>query len=52
MLWRKLRMMAVVALCGGTLFQATGCEAFIAPILSSIVTSVIAGAVSSMFAVT
>lgn len=51
MLWQKLRTIALVTLCGGTLLQATtGCDSVIAPLLSSIVTTVVTGAVSGFFA--
>jgi uncharacterized membrane protein YjjB (DUF3815 family) len=53
MTWSKLRWMAFVALCGGTVFQtATGCDAIIAPILSSLATSLVTGFISNLFLAT
>lgn len=49
----KLRWIAFVALCGGTVFQTTtGCDAMIAPILSSLATSLVTGLISNMFLAT
>jgi hypothetical protein len=53
MTWHKLRMMAFVALCGGTMLQAsTGCDTVMEPIISSLVTAVITGVVSNLFVAT
>jgi hypothetical protein len=53
MSFSKLRWMAFVALCGGTVFQTTtGCDAIIAPILSSVATSIVTGFVSNLFLTT
>lgn len=49
----KLRWMAFVALCGGTVFQTTtGCDAIIAPLLSSVATTIVTGLVSNLFLAT
>ncbi len=53
MLWRKLRTIALIALCGGMMFQAAaGCDTFIAPIVSTIVSSVVSGVVGNLFLAT
>lgn len=49
----RLRWIVFVALCGGTLFQsAAGCDAILAPILSSLVTSVVTGLLSNILLAT
>lgn len=46
----RLRWIAFAALCGGTVFQTTtGCDAIIAPLVSSLATTVVTGLISSMF---
>jgi hypothetical protein len=44
---KKLRTFALVALCGGMLFQtaSTGCSEIIAPIIATIVSSVVSSAI-------
>ena len=43
---KKLRTFALVALCGGMLFQATaGCSEIIAPIIATIISSVVSSAI-------
>lgn len=43
---KKLRMIALVALGGGVIFQTTGCDAFIAPVLAELIGSVVSSAIS------
>lgn len=51
--WTKLRWIAFVALCGGTVFQTTtGCDAIIAPIVSSLATTVVTGFLSNLLLAT
>jgi hypothetical protein len=53
MSWSKLRWIAFTVACGGTLFQATGgCDAILAPVISSVATSLVTGLVSSIFLAT
>jgi hypothetical protein len=53
MSWTRVRWAAFATLCGGTLFQATGgCEAILAPVVSSVATSVVTGFISSLFLAT
>ncbi len=47
---KKVRAFALIALCGGMLFQnASGCDAYLAPILASLLSSVISGALGGAF---
>lgn len=53
MFWRRLRLIGYVALCGGTLLQtATGCDTIIAPIMSSLLASVVSGFIGNLFLAT
>jgi uncharacterized membrane protein YjjB (DUF3815 family) len=53
MSWNRLRWLAFVTLCGGTVFQTTtGCNEMLAPIVSSLVTSLVSGIISNMFLTT
>ncbi|HOA73540.1 MAG TPA: hypothetical protein PL151_12030 [Phycisphaerae bacterium] len=45
----KVRWIAFAALCGGTVFQtATGCDAILAPLVSSLATTVVTSLISSV----
>ncbi len=49
---KRLRWVVFVALSGGTLIQATGCEALLAPIASTLATTVITNLVSGLLLAT
>lgn len=46
----KLRWVVFVALSGGTVIQTTGCEAFLAPIASTLATTVVTSVISGLLA--
>ncbi|HOM51793.1 MAG TPA: hypothetical protein PLQ89_01520 [Phycisphaerae bacterium] len=49
LLMTKVRWIAFAALCGGTVFQtATGCDAILAPLVSSLATTVVTSLISSV----
>jgi hypothetical protein len=46
----RLRWIALAALCGGTVFQtASGCDAILAPLVSSLATTVVTSLLSGLF---
>ncbi len=53
MSWRNFRVTVFILLCGGTLLQTTtGCDTILAPVLSTLATTVISGLVSNLFLAT
>ncbi|MBI4579777.1 MAG: hypothetical protein HY718_08750 [Planctomycetes bacterium] len=53
MSWPKLRTIAFVVLCGGTLLQTnTSCTDVLAPIISSIAASVVSGFINNLLLMT
>jgi len=49
MAMRRLRWLALVALCGGTVFQTTSCETLVAPLLASMASTLVYSALNSVF---
>ena len=47
MAWKRLRRIAYVALCGGMLFHATGCEATLVSLASNLISSYLTEAIMS-----
>lgn len=51
MTWNRLRWIAFVALCGGTVFQTTSCQTVAAQLASTLAASVISTLVNNLLAV-
>ena len=49
MAWNRVRKVAYVVLCGGVVFQTTGCESRLASLASSLISSYVTEAITSGF---
>lgn len=48
---RSMKKVCFVLLCGGTLLQATGCDAIVSSLMASLIPTLVSGLLSGMMGV-